>query len=81
MQLEHGFDLVYLSTVKGEKMMDFRCRNEKEKVELSIMGIQTSVASHLPFILQEHTRVFHNKKRQRVMLGAGDGEDFFRQYR
>lgn len=68
MQLEHCFDLVYLSAVKarGEKK-GFRCRSEKEKAELSAMGIQTAVASHLPFILQERTRVFHNKKRQKVV--------------
>lgn len=42
--------------------MDFYCRNQKEKVELSTMGIQTSVVSHLPVILQEHTHVFCNKR-------------------
>lgn len=59
MQLDHSFDLVCLSTAKGEKIMDFHCSSEKGKVELSIMGIQTSVASHLPFVFQGHTHVLY----------------------
>lgn len=56
LQLEPRFDLVYLNAVKSGGETESRCRRAKEKVELSTMGIQTSVASHLPFILQEHTK-------------------------
>lgn len=63
MQLERHYDLVYLNAVKMKKM-DFGSRSKEEKVDLRTMGIQTSVASHLPFILHQHIHVFHNKMRQ-----------------
>lgn len=73
MQLKHCFDLVYLSALKvrKKKVMDFRCRSKKKKkrkkMELSVMGMQTSVASHLPLVLLKRTHLFCNKKRQKVV--------------